>query len=73
MEDDDDSGSSISCDDIGDDQEHQLSTNSENSHIKHPMNKVSGITSADLDMEDYASQAIKGQKIMVRTNSYKKL
>jgi hypothetical protein len=37
------------------------------------MNKVSGITSADLDMEDYAVKAIKGQKIMVRTNSYKKL
>ena len=37
------------------------------------MNKMSGITSADLDMEDYASKAVKGPKIMVRTNSYKKL
>ena len=57
MNDNSESGSSIDCDEKSNNS--PMSTNSQSSmpYHKHPMSKKSGITSNDIDMDQYASQA----------------
>lgn len=51
MNDNSESGSSVDCDEESDNG--PMSTNSQSSvpYLKHPMHKISGITSNDIDMD----------------------
>jgi hypothetical protein len=50
-----DSGSSIDCDEDPDNDQMEISSQSSKQYSKHPMSKISGITSNDIDMDQYAS------------------